>query len=256
MIFEIKKFSKGYTPNKKFIIQIFGRKLFVKIIERKNYSYDQALKKDLLKKCEQFGFPIPKILLLNSVSGNKIFSCYEWIQGMPLIDCISHLSKTEQYEIGIKTGQLLKKLHNIPVDEYFSEMNVVSFENATSIIHGDFHISNIIKTDKYVKIIDWDNIHLGNSFEDFNRVLINAEISSEYACGQIDGYFGGKPSLDFWSFLKENLQKDFTNASSLHSILLPNGKSIAEHNKKLFNEQYSNGILNIPKFYKEKKYEF
>ena len=256
MIFEIEEFSKGYTPNKKYIIQIFGRKLFVKIIERENYSYDQALKKGLLKKCEQSGLPVQKTLLINSINGNRVFSCYEWIQGTMLNEFLPQISKTEQYKIGVEMGKLLKKIHSVPTNEYVSETGVATCDNPISIVHGDFHISNIVQTDNFVKIIDWDNIHLGNPFEDFNRILINAETSPEYACGQIDGYFEGVPNLDFWNFLKQSLQKDFTDLPDSRFVLLPNGKSITEHNKKLFNQQYSDGTVSIPKFYKEKKYEF
>lgn len=256
MIFEIEKFSKGYTPNKKFVIRIFNRKFLVKIINRKYYLYDQTLKKALLKECEQSGLPIPKILLLNSVNGNKIFSCYEWIQGTMLNDFLPQISKTEQYKIGVEMGRLLKKLHSVPISEYISGTSMATCDNSISIVHGDFHISNILKTDDFIRIIDWDNIHLGNPFEDFNRILINAEVSPEYACGQIDGYFDGKPNLEFWDFLKQNLQKDFIDIPSFCLDLLPNGKSITEHNKKLFNQQYSDGTVSIPKFYKEKKYEF
>lgn len=101
MIFEIEKFSKGYTPNKKFVIRIFNRKFLVKIINRKYYLYDQTLKKALLKKCEQSGLPVQKTLLINSINGNRVFSCYEWIQGTMLNDFLPQISKTEQYKIGV-----------------------------------------------------------------------------------------------------------------------------------------------------------
>ena len=58
----------------------------------------------------------------------------------------------------------------------------------------------MIENNKLV-IIDFDRYDYGDPWEEFNRIVWSAKVSPEFATGQLHGYFGGVPPLDFFYLL-------------------------------------------------------
>jgi len=50
-------------------------------------------------------------------------------------------------------------------------------------------------------IIDFDRYDFGDPWEEFNRITFSAALSPHFATGQLDGYFGGKPPLEFFKLM-------------------------------------------------------
>jgi serine/threonine-protein kinase len=52
-----------------------------------------------------------------------------------------------------------------------------------------------------IKIIDFDRYDFGDPWEEFNRIVWSAALSPHFATGQLRGYFGGEPPIEFFKLL-------------------------------------------------------
>jgi isopentenyldiphosphate isomerase len=52
-----------------------------------------------------------------------------------------------------------------------------------------------------LKIIDFDRYDFGDPWEEFNRIVWSAATSPHFATGQLCGYFGGEPPIEFFKLL-------------------------------------------------------
>lgn len=67
--------------------------------------------------------------------------------------------------------------------------------------HGDYHIGNLMIENGNIGVIDFDRYDFGDPWEEFNRIVWSATISSHFATGQLNGYFGGRPPIEFFKLL-------------------------------------------------------
>jgi len=146
------------------------------------------------------------------------------------------LPKTEQYVLGLKSGEILRKIHSIPAPEAqedwavrfnrktntkiqkyrecglrftgddkiieYIEQNRHLLENRPqSFQHGDYHIGNMMLENGELRIIDFDRYDFGDPWEEFNRIVWCAVASPYFATGQLRGYFGGEPPIEFFKLL-------------------------------------------------------
>jgi serine/threonine-protein kinase len=59
----------------------------------------------------------------------------------------------------------------------------------------------IVTPDSQVHIIDWNRDDWGDSWEEFNRIVWDAQCSPSFASGRVDSYFGGNVPELFWQLL-------------------------------------------------------
>ena len=167
-----------------------------------------------------------------------VYSLQSWIDGEDLDAVLPLLSETEQYVLGLKSGEILRKMHSIPAPDtqeewalrfnkkidrnialnkkceeegfavdglehlhVFVQNNRYLLKNRPQCFqHGDYHVGNMMMEQGELKIIDFDRHDFGDPWEEFNRMTFNAEASPHFATGQLHGYFGGEPPLDFFRF--------------------------------------------------------
>ena len=159
-----------------------------------------------------------------------------WLDGVSAFDVLPAFDKVGQYDLGVKTGKLLKKIHSIPVleemeplyewlgrniDFFIGErrsehignselyINIVTFlENNKMILHvrpqvflhGDFGLSNLIITPGG-EVIPTDFSYNMRSYGDPCSDMANFSergATTPYMSGQIHGYFDGEIPEDFW----------------------------------------------------------
>lgn len=158
-------------------------------------------------------------------SGQSVYSLTTWIEGEGAEAVLPGLNSKEQYRFGIRAGEILKMIHQIPAaknqlswSERFNRKinrNITNYkacgihlEGADKIIeyieqnryllenrpqcfqHGDYHAGNMIVTKSGgLGIIDFDRLDYGDPWEEFNRITWCAGISTAFASGRINGYF-------------------------------------------------------------------
>jgi hypothetical protein len=175
----------------------------------------------------------------------------EWIEGSEAEDVVPNMPLEKQYAMGIKSGQILRGIHDSsvqkdgPKDWYDKYYEVIEpridaykargprFDGAEDIlafieenrhllrgrgqsnIHGDYHLANLIINDnEEVFVIDWQPVDfegVGDPWVDFINIGID---HPSFAAGQIDGYFAHQVPEDFWRMLALYL-----STSAITSIL-------------------------------------
>jgi len=135
--------------------------------------------------------------------------------------------------LGIEAGQILKKIHQIPInhsipwwltyqekivkkimnirkcsidlphkemliDYILKNKQLVQFRD-TTYTHGDFHLGNMIYNGK-INIIDFDKFGIADPYDDLKPFCWYVFQSSYFATGIIDGYFDYHIPDDFFQY--------------------------------------------------------
>ena len=216
------------------------------------------------------------------------YELMEWVPGISMDILLGTIPEYLQYKKGIAAGRLIKKIHeldyhkvcepkHLPTKERvkyavarfdmiestdqptykgsaFRDYLLKTYSNYSEknicLLHGDYHVGNIIEgKNEVLWVIDWTYNLIGDPIEDFARIFVSANKSPEFAKGQIDGYFGGNPPLDFWHRLKMYAALQQLEILSFPLGKLKDGKTIQEHQHELVYEQYQGMLSIIPLFY-------
>ena len=230
--------TKGWSEDKKYCVTIKdGTKYLLRISPISRYE----MRKFLFAMMEQVAaLDIPMCTPVEfGTCDDGVYVLHSWIYGEDLRDIMPKLSDTEQYILGLKSGDILRKMHSIPApdtqEEWESRFNkktdrrIKTYQEykartLTSIIeehfldyvesnrkllanrpqcfqHGDYHEGNMMIKNGELIIIDFDRYDFGDPWDEFNRITFSAAASPYFATGQLRGYFGGEPPLEFFKLL-------------------------------------------------------
>ena len=249
---KVKEIEKGLSGDRKYYIETTdGQKLLLRMSEASEYAAKRKVY-DVLLNLNGANLPVPKALDFGMCeSGNAVYTLLEWIEGSEAEDVVPNMPLEKQYAMGIKSGQILRGIHDSsvqkdgPKDWYDKYYEVIEpridaykargprFDGAEDIlafieenrhllrgrgqsnIHGDYHLANwIINDNEEVFVIDWQPVDfegVGDPWVDFINIGID---HPSFAAGQIDGYFAHQVPEDFWRMLALYL-----STSAITSIL-------------------------------------
>ncbi|MBK5897780.1 aminoglycoside phosphotransferase family protein [Catonella sp. Marseille-Q4567] len=282
-----KRLDAGSESVKYMLTAHDGSKYLLKIYSYNNERNVQ-LNAEINRRILENGIHTPLILEVGKTDVDLLpYELLEWIPGTSVdILLLGNAPSEEKYKRGIAAGKYLKRIHELDyhavcepkhmllnkrikyILEKYVELEIAGqytyrgsifrdyilgtpycdTESKHCLLHGDFHIGNIIEgSTGDIWIIDWVYNLIGNPIEDFVRIFVSAEKSSEFAKGQIDGYFGGHPSEGFWESLKM-----LVAIQQLEILLLPlgklsDGRDVCEHQHEIIFEQYKGMESIIPK---------
>lgn len=235
---KVEPVNKGWSSDKKYYIETTdGRKLLLRVADISEYGRKKA-EFEMMKQVAALGVPMPQPVDFGTCDDGKcVYSLLTWCDGEDAETVLPHLTETEQYVLGIKSGEILRRIHSISApkeqEEWGSRFNRktsnkiekykacgIKFDGDNDIIgyiennrhllsgrpqsyqHGDYHVGNmIISPDKVLSIIDFNRPDFGDPWEEFNRIVWSATVSPYFATGQLNGYFGGRPPIEFFKLL-------------------------------------------------------
>ena len=219
--------NKGWSNDQKYYIRTTDdRELLLRISDIKQYE-NKKRDFEAMKKLEKIDILIPHPIDFGICNdGKSVYSLLTWIKGEDARTVLPGLSNKEQYQLGVKAGEALRIMHQIPaaknqmpwserfnrkinrnianykacgihlkgadkIIEYI-EQNRYLLENRPQCFqHGDYHVGNMIVTKSgELGIIDFDRLDYGDPWEEFNRITWCADMSATFASGRINGYFG------------------------------------------------------------------
>lgn len=233
------KISKGWSSDEKYKINTAdGQTLLLRISDISAYEYKKK-EFEIVQKYSKLGFAMSQPLDFGVCNEGK--SCYmllTFVEGRDLEEALPTLSEKEQYLLGRKAGEILKRIHSIPLDECdiptqtkrerklyqlsrYEESSHLRVENDENVIefvknnidliwkespvyqHGDFHPGNLIyMPNGEIGVIDFNRWEVGDPYEEFYKLEgFGIEVSIPYSIGQIDAYFEGEIPMDFWGAL-------------------------------------------------------
>lgn len=289
-IVNIKHITDGWSNDEKFFMEDSkGCRFLLRLTEKKHL--DEKLKDiRIIKKINELHFNMSRLIEGGySEELDKAYMLFTWIDGVGLKEYIVGLNETEQFRMGLQSGQILKMIHDIPVNENdISSKNQVTKKqkqleeylscnhrihndkcavdyicqnldllNCVKSVykHGDFHLGNLLFSDENgLGVIDFDRVGCGDGYSEFYKLqAFEVEISIPYSIGKIKGYFNGEPSENFWRLLKL-----YVAHSSLYSIKWAEEFGDDEINGMLrrYNDaavDYDNFQRIIPKWYSDNK---
>lgn len=238
---QIEPITKGWSEDKKYCVTTADtRKYLLRISPTSRFETRKALF-DLLKKVAELKIPMCTpiefgVCESNAMFQGDVYTLHSWIDGEDLEPALPLMSETEQYVLGLQSGEILKAIHTIHApathEEWETRFNRktdykikkyhecgLRFEGDEHVLayieqnrhllknrlqcfqHGDYHVGNMMLENSELKIIDFDRYDFGDPWEEFNRIVWSAAASPYFATGQLQGYFGGEPPLEFFKLL-------------------------------------------------------
>jgi len=227
--------SKGWSEDKKYCVTTAdGTKYLLRVTPISRYETRKSLFV-MLQCVAALGIPMCEPVEFGTCD-DGVYSLQTWIDGEDLETALPLMSETEQYVLGLKSGEILRKMHSIPApetqeewksrfnrktdmkikkyhecglrfdgDEHilaYIEQNRYLLKNRPQCFqHGDYHVGNMMLENGELKIIDFDRYDFGDPWEEFNRIAWSAAASPHFATGQLRGYFGCEPPIEFFKLL-------------------------------------------------------
>ena len=226
--------TKGWSDDKKYSVVKDGVKYLLRTSSISRYE-NRKLLHDIMGKVATLGVPMCQPVEFGKCD-DVVYSLQSWIEGEDLGDVLPTLTEKEQYSLGVKSGEILRTIHSIPAPEgrenwethfgrkmdikvgryldsslrfdgdeymlnYISQNRHLLKDRPMCFHHGDYHVGNMMLADSELKIIDFDRYDFGDPWEEYNRIVWTAAASSYFATGQLRGYFGGEPPMEFFRLL-------------------------------------------------------
>ncbi|NLO46724.1 MAG: phosphotransferase [Clostridiales bacterium] len=227
--------EKGWSEDKKTCVTAKdGTKYLLRVSPISRYETRKSLF-TMLEKAAALDIPMCVPVEFGTCE-DGVYSIQSWIDGEDLETVLPALSETEQYVLGLKSGEIIRKIHTLPAPEtqeewesrfnrktdmkikkylacglrfdgdehilaYIEENRHLLKKRPQSFQHGDYHVGNMMVERGELTIIDFDRYDFGDPWEEFNRIVWSAAASPQFATGQLRGYFGGEPPLAFFKLL-------------------------------------------------------
>lgn len=234
----VEQITKGWSSDKKYYIETTkDKKLLLRIADIAEYSRKSNEFK-MMQRLAELDLPMSQPIDFGTCNkGRSVYSLFTWCEGEDADQVLPKLTHTEQYQLGLKSGHILRQIHCIPaphdqeawstrfnrkadnkINSYkdcgiqidggdafitYIEANRHLLQNRPQTLqHGDYHVGNMVISDHgELSIIDFNRYDYGDPWEEFNRIVWSADISPHFATGQLNGYFNGKPPAYFFELL-------------------------------------------------------
>ncbi len=235
----IEEIHDGWSYDEKYkVTNSEGQSFLLRVASTSKYDRKKELLKNFVllnRDVEQ----ISKVVEFGTFDESSFgYAIFTWVEGVPLLEGIKNLDTKKRYDLGLTAGKMLKEIHQIPVPihleswektynpkinrilydyenidesiigdeemiQYIEEHRHLLKERPIVLQHGDFHIGNMVLSEKkQLGIIDFDRIDYGDPWEEFNRLIFTAGACTDMANGLIHGYFDFDIPEDFFKHLK------------------------------------------------------
>jgi serine/threonine-protein kinase len=235
---KIEILNKGWSRDRKFYIETENDERLLLRIANICEHRRKLTEFNMMQRVAALGVPMSQPVTFGICNGGKsVYSLITWCDGKDAKAILPSLSEPQQFELGAKAGRILKAIHSLPApdgqEEWASRFNRkinekierykgcgLRFEGDWKVLayieanrhlveqrpqcrqHGDYHVGNmIISEDMGISIIDFDRPDFGDPWEEFNRIVWSATVSPHFATGQLNGYFDGRPPVEFFRLL-------------------------------------------------------
>lgn len=231
---KIEPITKGWSGDKKYYIETTdGKYMLLRVSDIEEQDRKKA-EYGMMERVYELGTLTSQPLgfgLCNS--GKSVYSLSSWLDGEDAETKLPLMSETEQYVLGLKAGEMLRKIHTLPAPDNavpwgewfyrkvkdridFYAANPIKSENGDKIVcylkenrylldgrpqtfnHGDFNISNImIMPDGQISVVDFNyfNKDHGDPWWEFDAIPWGTKPSAHFYTGLIRGYFNGEPPI-------------------------------------------------------------
>lgn len=282
----IEEIKHGWSKDTKYYIKDrMGHQFLLRISSIEEKKNKEKIYR-IIQSINELDFEMSKAIDYGMCNDFKnVYMLFSWVEGEPLENVIASIDEQKQFILGVKAGQILKKIHSVNVKQIdipkedlakkklkklkryedsryripndkriidYVKSNIQLINQSNPVYtHGDFHIGNFIYLNKEdLGIIDFDRLNCGDRYEEFYKLQsFVIEKSIPFAIGQIKGYFEENPPEIFWE-----VQKVYVAHASLYSIEWASSYGQDDINGmieryKMAMKDYDDFKLLIPKWY-------
>lgn len=248
----IEPINKGWSSDKKYYVENKdGEQFLLRISDVDEYD-EKKSEFNIMKKIATSGInmsiPIDFGICNN---GKSVYQILTWIEGIEAKELLPSLSEKEQYEFGLKAGEMLRKMQKVEnysssnkwaeiyrdkVEKYiekykkcgknlvddnilfdFLEKHYKCLSNRPrSLLHADFQSDNMIITpNNELYVIDFQGSGVVDPYYALTGVMVTAEVSTQFSIGQLKSYFKGRVPDDFWELNAFYMVAESINAFSV-----------------------------------------
>ena len=231
----VTRVARGFTTGEKFVVTTRAGCFFVRVgsLARQGTLVDESA---MLKICRGNRIPCPEPVAVGVDPDRDLcYSILTFIEGQTADQVLPDLSDREVAELGLASGQLLRRIHEIvpsgdslnvrhhhrdryehwseklhgvgvvfhgqrQVERYIDQQLNSMQEVAARFQHSDYHPGHLIVHDgELAGVIDFDRSEWNDPFRDFQRLPWNTcPTSLVFARAQIAGYFPAGIPTNFW----------------------------------------------------------
>jgi len=236
---KIEPIAKGWSDDKKYFVESKdGRRMLLRVSGIEEFDRKKA-EYGMMERVYSIGVLTPEPLGFGLCDDNQnVWSLSGWLEGEDAAEALPHLSGAEQYALGIKAGELLRRIHTLPAPEDaepwgdwffrkvqgridFYDANPIKSEGGDIVVrylrdnrrllegrpqafgHGDFNVNNLmIIPDGEIGVIDFNffNKDHGDPWWEFDMMMNGwgSEPSAYFHSGMLHGYFSDDPPREFF----------------------------------------------------------
>ncbi len=231
----VKQINQGFSYDLKYYVRDKDDKEFFLRISDSSLYDRKKQEHEIITTITKLGVPsLQEIDFGNCNDGKSVYMLQTWINGEILEAVLPTLSGDEQYRLGVEAGKILKKINSVKsevisdwdsvrleqyllsykkykqyginyeyekqINEYINQNLSLLEKETVSLVHGDYHVGNmILSPEQKIIIIDFDRFDWKAPIEDFYKLAVfSRNISIPFCKGQIDGYTDNNPSSQFW----------------------------------------------------------
>lgn len=228
--------NKGWSRDEKHILtDDQGRKFLLRLFDRSLLEKKQA-QFALLQKVEALDLPCSRAIGIGTLDEGRAYMVLNWMEGESADEVLKTAAPGDAYRLGLEAGQILQKLHQIPVPiqpktwwegyqakiprkiaaleacprpcpykdialSYVLENMARLKDREQKFSHADYHAGNMIVHKGHIGIIDFDKTTVADPYDEFKPFCWNVLASEYFETGLINGYFDGQIPEDFFPIL-------------------------------------------------------
>ncbi|NMC81490.1 MAG: phosphotransferase, partial [Armatimonadetes bacterium] len=232
----IRPLLAGFSTDLKFILSANDEPVYLLRLSDKSETERRGVEFQVLRQLHSAGIPCSEPCYHKSVPEYGVCATLlRYIAGECAENVLPEISETAQCAVGTEAGEVLRRMHgavDVPISrkwrnyreakyrrmvtaarkmklrfggqhvvEQYVETNLHLLNGRpVAFQHDDYHPGNlIINSGRLTGVIDFNRIDWGDPWHDFYKMAhFAAPLWPAFACGQVDGYFGGTVPDDFW----------------------------------------------------------
>ena len=152
---KVELIKKGWSTDKKYYVETLKKeKLLLRIADITEYEQKKS-EYEIMKQLAKCGVPMSEPIDFGICdNGKSVYSLFTWCDGEDAEIILPKLTEAEQYVLGVKSGQILREIHNMPAPKEQEEWgtrfnrkidnNIEKYLNCGIKIEDDDNIINII----------------------------------------------------------------------------------------------------------------